>query len=752
MIENNNDYEFTLNPTNSLIYGAFDILKSDAPEDNATNVLSLSAMNMEESYMGSIVNFISSVSNSLTESKINLYRSLKEHSNNSTYVLESFSDYYVQVEAITSKVIKFLNTKTEDFISTMNNYMEETKSITEHKKALTEEIKYYTDDSSEGYNYTIDETIPNIEALDSFNASLFDDLYKPVVNNLSIESIKETIAAIDIEQDLESFRARVLNYNNPINIREFEDKLYRVFRDESSNMIELDYDAKDIRAIAEEWFKKYEVKSALSKDCNNIEKALDSVLKKIEVLTKNNNNMSVSAFTHLMPGDIKVEKIDGKDVDTSGMMMSPEMMVNINIYTKAKIDLMQKYTDIICLVMAAKMDAIKGKIQQDRRVLLSAIDILDNPEGYYDARKTPKASSVDETYLSEAKYSKGFYKAAVKARNGKPLTPKDVAEIVKAGFTPENIKDAIKGGKNLVKNKKNKKAVSEGFFSNRKARKLERERKSKELDEYMKRTEEYFRKIGQEIRPIINKELNKIPYFKGTVFNTNDNYVYYLANPVFLRCTCAYPDILYSNSVDDKEKDKIQREMHKAFDVAFKNLNKNTAIKKYIKDLTFRFIDDGIEIEAHFNNETINKSEEIGAPVSEGFFNKKDNGLDPSMIYSILPGVLDIIDDELQKSNIFARTVSTPKDIIKSVITTNPVFKTKYVYIPFVYGKLIDWGDSEFSNDTQKENTKLIHKQIVTRSKNINNKIKKYGDLKVDLEIDGNEVFVHLYINRDLLD
>ena len=596
MIENNNDYEFTLNPTNSLIYGAFDILKSDAPEDNATNVLSLSAMNMEESYMGSIVDFISSVSNSLTESKINLYRSLKEHSNNSTYVLESFSDYYVQVEAITSKVIKFLNAKTEDFISTMNNYMEETKSITEHKKALTEEIKYYTDDSSEGYNYTIDETIPNIEALDSFNASLFDDLYKPMVNNLSIESIKETIAAIDIEQDLESFRARVLNYNDPINIREFEDKLYRVFRDESSNMIELDYEAKDIRAIAEEWFKKYELKSALSKDCNNIEKALDGVLKKIEVLTKNNNNMSVSAFTHLMPGDIKVEKIDGKDVDTSGMMMSPEMMVNINIYTKAKIDLMQKYTDIICLVMAAKMDAMRGKIQQDRRALLSAIDVLDNPEGYYDARKTPKASSVDEAYLSEAKYSKGFYKAAVKARNGKPLTPKDVAEIVKAGFTPENIKDAIKGGKNLVKNKKNKKAVSEGFF------------------------------------------------------------------------------------------------------------------------------------------------------------NKKDNGLDPSMVYSILPGVLDIIDDELQKSNIFTRTVSTPKDIIKSVITTNPVFKTKYVYIPFVYGELIDWGDSEFSSNTQKENTKLIHKQIVTRSKNINNKIKKYGDLKVDLEIDGNEVFVHLYINRDLLD
>ena len=311
MIENNNDYEFTLNPTNSLIYGAFDILKSDAPEDNATNVLSLSAMNMEESYMSSIVDFISSASHSLTESKINLYRSLKEHSNNSTYVLESFSDYYVQVEAITSKVIKFLNTKTEDFIATMNNYMEETKSITEHKKALTEEIKYYTDDSSEGYNYTIDETIPNIEALDSFNASLFDDLYKPMVNNLSIESIKETIAAIDIEQDLESFRARVLNYEDPINIREFEDKLYKVFRDESSGMIELDYEAKDIRAIAEEWFKKYELKSALSKDCNNIEKALDGVLKKIEVLTKNNNNMSVSAFTHLMPGDIKVEKIDG---------------------------------------------------------------------------------------------------------------------------------------------------------------------------------------------------------------------------------------------------------------------------------------------------------------------------------------------------------------------------------------------------------------------------------------------------------
>ena len=48
--------------------------------------------------------------------------------------------------------------------------------------------------------------------------------------------------------------------------------------------------------------------------------------------------------------------------------------------------------------------------------------------------------------------------------------------------------------------------LSEGFFSDRKARKLERERKTKEINEYIKRTDQYFRKIIDEISPIRIKE------------------------------------------------------------------------------------------------------------------------------------------------------------------------------------------------------------------------------------------------------
>lgn len=464
----NNDYEFNLIPTNTLASGAFDVLKLDGVEDPFTNILSLSAINMEESYISSMINFLNEMNNEFVDNKMKLYREMVG-TDNSTVVLESFSDYYVKVDDIIQKTLKFLRYKIDSFISSIENFMDETKIIDSHKKALMDEIKYYTSDSREGYTYTINENIPDLSGLDSFNASLFDDLYKPMVNDLSSDSVSEAIAALDLEKDVSIFRARVLNsiaeHPEGLNTQEFERMMYLIFRDNSSHMIELDIDAKDIKNIAEKWFKHYELKSTLNKDYNAIKKSLESVLDKIEKITNNNNNMSVGAFTNLMPGDIKVEKIEGKDIDNNGMMMSPDMMIRINIYTKAKIDQLHKYTDIICMVIGAKLDAIKSMIQQDRAILLDAIEVLDKPDVYYDARQTPKASSVDEAYLSEAKYSKGFYKAAVKARNGKPLTPKDVAEIIKAGFTPENVKDAIKGGKNLVKNKKNKKAVSEGIIS-----------------------------------------------------------------------------------------------------------------------------------------------------------------------------------------------------------------------------------------------------------------------------------------------
>ena len=391
--------EFNLIPTNSLVNASFDALKMDADDDTFTDVLSATAMNMDESYFVKSIGFLNQLNESYTDSKIKLYRCIAE-SNDSAILLESFSDYYVQMEAIVDKFLRFLDNQINSFNQITTAYMNETAIIKEHKKALTEEIKNYSDDNTEGFNYTIREDIPDLSLVDNFNASLFDNLFHSGVNDLSVDSVKETISAMQLEQDVRNFRARILGMDGELSDNEFVNQLRLVFRDNVSGAIELDIDEKSIKTIAEQWFSKYGFKSQLTEQYKKIEKSYQGLMKKVSAICKNNNGLTVSAFTNLMPGDIGVEKIEGKDINNNGMMMSADMMLQIDIYTKAKLDQLQKYTDVTCIVMGAKMDAMKDKIRQDRGILLKAIEVLDHPDDYYDARESKGKANRNATMAS----------------------------------------------------------------------------------------------------------------------------------------------------------------------------------------------------------------------------------------------------------------------------------------------------------------------------------------------------------------
>ena len=137
--------------------------------------------------------------------------------------------------------------------------------------------------------------------------------------------------------------------------------------------------------------------------------------------------------------------------------------------------------------------------------------------------------------------------------------------------------------------------------------------------------------------------------------------------------------------------------------------------------------------------------------ISEGFFNK-DNGLDESKIKDLVPKILDNIDKEFKKSKIIDKSKLNTTKIVNSVIKTNPIFKKKYVYIPFYYGDTIFFDSSEFASKEELSNYNKVMKTLPKIIDNINNKIKKYGDVYVDFDLDGLEVYIDLYINRELLE
>ena len=60
-------------------------------------------------------------------------------------------------------------------------------------------------------------------------------------------------------------------------------------------------------------------------------------------------------------------------------------MVQLDMFCKLKLDQLQKYTDIACMALMAKMDAMKDSIRQNHILLLDCVEVLTHPNNYYNA-------------------------------------------------------------------------------------------------------------------------------------------------------------------------------------------------------------------------------------------------------------------------------------------------------------------------------------------------------------------------------
>ena len=77
--------------------------------------------------------------------------------------------------------------------------------------------------------------------------------------------------------------------------------------------------------------------------------------------------------------DADASTIDTVDTVGGGTMMAAELMTQIDVYVRAKIDQIQEYSNIHLLAFGAKLDAMKECLNQDRNVLYVALRKSDVP-------------------------------------------------------------------------------------------------------------------------------------------------------------------------------------------------------------------------------------------------------------------------------------------------------------------------------------------------------------------------------------
>ena len=356
-------------PTNTLASANFDILKIDAVEDPLISVNKLATMDFEESYMAQAIEFLNECRNEITDKKINFYKSLNE-ATNERLVLESFSDFFSGVKQIIDKFVKFLKKLVDKFTVSLMKFIKSDNYIKKNKdyfSKLQNDIEF----EFKGYEYIFSPTVPLASAVLGFNNSLFDDLYGNEKRQLTVQSVKDSIIAMDLEKDYDAFRAKVIGKDgDSISISEFSEELYKVYRNDNTDTTNITVNSSYIRKCLNRFLEYSKMQKEITHQRDEIIKAYERVQKQVEDITKRNVDLDKQAFLSRLPVNTAIMDIE---TTAGGTMMAAELMTQIDVYVRAKIDQIQEYSNIHLLAFGAKLDAMKECLNQDRNVLYTAL-------------------------------------------------------------------------------------------------------------------------------------------------------------------------------------------------------------------------------------------------------------------------------------------------------------------------------------------------------------------------------------------
>ena len=376
-----NGYCMDFTPCNTLGLSTFDVLKMDGVEDPLISVNKLATMDFEESYFTEAVKFIMNQDNEYTKIKNRLYDSISE---SSTYgiIHEGFSDFISKVKEIIDKFLKFLKSLFNKFITAISKLIDSDKHLKKHKNDF-KNFKSADEFDIDGYEYTFSDNVPATSAIADFNASLFTyDDYQIYTSDGTVDitatSVKDFISNYNSEEDYAKFRAKVLGKANDEKIYEtnYSDELFKLFRNNEITTSTITIDGVKLRKVVDRFFDFKKNENYVNKKYNEIDKEYKKIQDQVKDIVKRNGNLNIDAFVSKMPSDINNSagyKIDGKESSTTGIAMSGELMMQLDILVKNRVDMLQEYSNIHLLAFSAKLDAMKECSIQDKNTLYTAL-------------------------------------------------------------------------------------------------------------------------------------------------------------------------------------------------------------------------------------------------------------------------------------------------------------------------------------------------------------------------------------------
>lgn len=358
--------DFVLTPTNTIeIPGFSSLLDGIEPTNTPIGIEDIANAELYESYYSSGIRFAIDNDRRFTDLKKTLYVAISE-SKNETMVLESFSDFFAGVHDIIMKVIKFIQSIAERFLTALMKFVNSEKYLTKHKKDFdsfrsSDEFKFM------GFNYTFSDYIPSTQAITN-TADFFSDLSG--MKELNLVQVRGVNSAISFEDDYDKFRGDILN-TTPMSASEYDEELFKVYRDGEMDTKELDADRALVMKSKDRFFSYSKTKSRVEKNVRDVRTAYNDMEKSIKNVVGNYGGINVAAFSSIMPTtSYNIPENIPADVQNA-----------LNTYMNNKCTELQEFTNIHILAFTAKLDAMSECYKQDKNILYTALSRIQRTDG-----------------------------------------------------------------------------------------------------------------------------------------------------------------------------------------------------------------------------------------------------------------------------------------------------------------------------------------------------------------------------------
>ena len=339
------------------------------------------------------------------------YKNILESADSQEVINESFGDFFRKAKEIIKKFLEFIKKIFAKFVTKLNSLFKSEKYLEKHKNDFA---KFESEDefTISGYKYTvIGNTAPVNKAVDlwfsdvdngNISSSNIDrddlDYSSSTYNDVSfdsgvddIESKKnkakaqqnEVVLAIEkkyralvdgLDDWYDKFRGHILGKNEDITSTEYDEELFRVFRDDYDKPTDITIDYNAVNTAYSEFTGYHNLIREIEKDRREIEsnyqkleRALETALHKEKsgdgMFTVKFNVTTANAYA-----SANMEKLSNTSVKANS-----DIYNKIDLYMRAKVTQIQTMSSIHTQAFSAKLQAAKDNFVQNKQILYKAL-------------------------------------------------------------------------------------------------------------------------------------------------------------------------------------------------------------------------------------------------------------------------------------------------------------------------------------------------------------------------------------------